>query len=179
MALDIDSQYDFFKHVNLDDDGNIGVVIDGGGGGSSAYCEESFQFSNSDDTQTSNNTFYAVKVYANSTTDITNLGFECSSGGTETITLGIYDSSLDLLISGDIVNPVAGMNKVTVASTSLVAGSIYWFAIKGSLATSTWYKRTSISDSNITRSAFYGSAGLPDPMGGFADTVAPFIIACS
>ena len=28
--MDIDSQYDFFKFVNLDDDGNIGVVIDGG-----------------------------------------------------------------------------------------------------------------------------------------------------
>lgn len=156
-------------------DGLWAQVLEGG----SAYCEESFQFSNADATQTSANTVYAVKGYANSTTDITSLGFECSASGSETVTLGIYDESLNLLVSGDITNPVVGKNTVTVATTTLTAGGVYWFAIKGSLGSSTWYKRTTISDSNITRSVFFGSAGLPNPLGGFASDIAPFIIACS
>jgi hypothetical protein len=120
-----------------------------------------------------------VKCYVNTSTDITQLGFECSSGGSETITLGIYDESLNLLVSGDIVNPTTGKNVVAVTSTSLTAGSIYWFAIKGNLATSTWYKRTTIVDNNICRSVFFGDAGLPNPLSGFASDVAPFVIACS
>jgi hypothetical protein len=38
---------------------------------------------------------------------------------------------------------------------------------------------TIISDVNLTRLKFYGSAGLPDPLSATADTVAPFVIACS
>lgn len=35
MSNNVNNQYDFFKIVNLDDDGNIGVVLQGGGGTSS------------------------------------------------------------------------------------------------------------------------------------------------
>ena len=34
--MEINNQYDFFKFVNIDENGNLGVVFSGGGGGSSA-----------------------------------------------------------------------------------------------------------------------------------------------
>lgn len=146
-------------------------------------CFDSLPIASVDGTQASANTLYAVKTLVPYDMKVANLGTIISSSGVGTVTLGVYDDSVnkDLIVSVDIVSPSNGnVSANTGQVDDLTAGSYVWLAYKEDFGSVTFFKNTTVTDDDICVSQFFGGAGLPaDLSGAFASNVAPYVTVCS
>jgi len=110
---DVNNQYDFFKEVNLDSSGNIGVVLTGGGpGGNTIYtADDSLTGNRIVDLNSNTLTFSNGNVLVTGTVD----GRDISVDGTK---LDTISTNADVTL-----NSISAGTNITISPTGVIASS--------------------------------------------------------